>query len=91
MPDNDIYHLWLIVEAEKLRNEKKFREALNKYDESLSIKSTAWGWYSKGITLYRMERYLEAIEAFERSLAIEPRDTVTWEWKQDALKKLRLA
>lgn len=49
-----------------------------------SNRTPALAWYNRGIALTRMEKYAEAIAAYDRALAINPKDALIWT-KQGAL------
>jgi tetratricopeptide (TPR) repeat protein len=38
--------------------------------------------------LYRLQRYQEAVECYDKALAINPKDAIAWQDKGDALYKL---
>ena len=49
---------------------------------------TAKAWYSKGVNLGKLERYEEALKAYEQAIRIEPEDAKAWYNKGCALGKL---
>ncbi|MDD1749907.1 MAG: tetratricopeptide repeat protein [Methanothrix sp.] len=48
----------------------------------------ARAWEGKGRALYKMGRYEEAIEAFNRSIELCPLDPDAWQGKGEALQAL---
>lgn len=65
----------LIKKAKNFVGEGKYEEALEYIENALSVeKNNPQIWNLKGIALRSMGRYDEAIECFNRSLEIEPKD-----------------
>ena len=66
---------YLIEQGKKLLDEGKFEQALSFFDQVLvenQVNADLWNY--KGIALRSLGRYNEAIECFNKSLEIEPRD-----------------
>lgn len=56
-----------------LANEKNYKEALKYFDKAARAFQNDWyAWGNKGIVLCKLERYGEALEALDRSLAANP-------------------
>ncbi|MDF1533086.1 MAG: tetratricopeptide repeat protein, partial [Methanosarcinaceae archaeon] len=48
----------------------------------------ASNWSLKGHALYDLEKYEEAIEAFDRAIELDPKDAFNWNFKGNALYDL---
>lgn len=65
----------LVKQGNSLLNEGKFEEALGYFEQALLLDQTNPElWNYKGIALRSIGRYDEAIECFNKSLEIDPRD-----------------
>ena len=65
----------LVESGKKLLDEGKFEDALGFFEQALLMdQSDPELWNNKGVALRSMGRYDEAIECFNKSLEIEPRD-----------------
>ncbi len=65
----------LVKKGDRMMDEFKFGLALGFYEQALLLdQNNPDLWNSKGVALRSMGRYEEAMECFERSLEIEPRD-----------------
>jgi tetratricopeptide (TPR) repeat protein len=53
-----------------------------------SAANKAEAFYQKGSALLKLERYLEASESFEQSIALDPNQAKTWNRRGLALEKL---
>ena len=65
----------LVEKGKLLLEEGKFEESLGFFEQaSLQDQNNADLWNFKGVALRSMGRYDEAIECFNKSLEIDPRD-----------------
>lgn len=65
----------LVEQGNSLLNEGKFEEALGFFEQALLLdQNNPELWNHKGVALRSIGRYDEAIECFNKSLEIDPRD-----------------
>ena len=65
----------LVTKGKKLLEDNKFVEALGAFEQALLLNSNDPElWNHKGVTLRSMGRYEEALECFNKSLELDPRD-----------------
>ena len=65
----------LVESGKKLLDEGKFEDALGFFEQALLMdQSNPELWNNKGVALRSMGRYDEALECFNRSLELDPRD-----------------
>ncbi len=65
----------LVEQGNSLLNEGKFEEALGFFEQALLLdQNNPELWNFKGVALRSIGRYDEAIECFNKSLEIDPRD-----------------
>jgi Flp pilus assembly protein TadD len=65
----------LIDKGNRFLEAGKFEEALGFFDQALLLnQNDPELWNHKGVTLRSMGRYDEAIECFNKSLELDPRD-----------------
>jgi len=65
----------LVEQGNLLLNEGKFEEALGFFEQALLLdQKNPELWNYKGVALRSIGRYDEAIECFNKSLEIDPRD-----------------
>jgi len=65
----------LIEQGNSLLNEGKFEDALGFFEQALLLdQKNPELWNYKGVALRSIGRYDEAIECFNKSLEIDPRD-----------------
>ena len=70
---NDIDEL--IKKGKNLLDENKFEESLGFFEQALLLnQNDPELWNYKGVALRSMGRYDEALECFNRSLELDPRD-----------------
>ena len=70
---NDINDL--VKKGKNLLDENKFEESLGFFEQALLLnQSDPELWNYKGIALRSMGRYDEALECFNKSLELDPRD-----------------
>ena len=61
--------------GKKQLEDGEYQNAINSFDKAISLKQNdPVLWNLKGIALRSLGRYNEAIECFNRSLEIDPRD-----------------
>jgi len=66
----------LVEKGKKLLEDTKFEEALSYFEQALLLdQNNADLWNHKGIALRSIGRYDEALECFNKSLEIDPRDS----------------
>ncbi len=66
---------FLVEQGNSLLNEGKFEEALGFFEQALLLdQKNPELWNYKGVALRSIGRYDEAIECFNKSLEIDPRD-----------------
>jgi Flp pilus assembly protein TadD len=65
----------LVEKAKILLEENKFEEALGFFEQALLMnQNDPELWNHKGVALRSMGRYDEALECFNKSLELDPRD-----------------
>lgn len=65
----------LVKKGKNLLDENKFEESLGFFEQALLLnQSDPELWNYKGIALRSMGRYDEALECFNKSLELDPRD-----------------
>ena len=65
----------LVKKGKTLLDEGKFEDALSYFEQALTLdQGNADLWNHKGVALRSLGRYQEALECFNKSLEIEPRD-----------------
>ncbi len=66
----------LVEQGNSLLNDGKFEEALGFFEQALLLdQKNPELWNYKGVALRSIGRYSEAIECFNKSLEIDPRDS----------------
>ncbi len=65
----------LVAKGQSLLEDGKFNDALGFFEQALLLNQDDPDlWNYKGIALRSMGRYMEAMECFNKSLKIDPRD-----------------
>lgn len=65
----------LVIKGKRFLERGNFEEALGLFEQALLLnQSNPELWNHKGTTLRSMGRYNEAIECFNKSLELDPRD-----------------
>ena len=65
----------LISQGKKLLDDNKFEDAIGFFDQAILLDPANPDlWNYKGVALRSLGRYEEAIDCFNKSLEIEPRD-----------------
>ena len=65
----------LVAKGQSFLEDGKFDDALGFFEQALLLNQNDPDlWNNKGITLRSMGRYEEAMECFNRSLKLDPRD-----------------
>jgi Flp pilus assembly protein TadD len=65
----------LIMKGRKLLDETKFEDALGFFEQALLLdQSNPELWNYKGVALRSIGRYDEALDCFNKSLELDPRD-----------------
>jgi len=65
----------LVVKGQSFLKDGKFNDALSYFEQALLLNQDDPDlWNNKGIALRSMGRYEEAMECFNKSLKIDPRD-----------------
>ena len=76
-------------EGTRLLRERKFPEALERFTLALCRDRQSWpAWANKGRVLHLLERYPEALNAYERAVDLFPLAAATWYAKAEAERKL---
>ena len=66
-------------EADKLRKQQKYQQALQAYEEALRMDpQNFYAWNGKGTVLYNQGHYKKALEAYSRATEIDPDNSVVW-------------
>ena len=65
----------LVIQGQSFLKDGKFNDALDFFEQALFLNQDDPDlWNHKGIALRSMGRYEEAMECFDKSLKIDPRD-----------------
>ena len=68
----------LIMLGKKQLDDAQYNDALNSFEQAILLNQNDPDlWNFKGVTLRSLGRYDEAVECFNRSLKIDPRDKNT--------------
>ncbi len=68
----------LIMLGKKQLDDGQYNDALNSFEQAILLNQNDPDlWNFKGVTLRSLGRYDEAVECFNRSLKIDPRDKNT--------------
>lgn len=61
------------IEGNKNYNESDYLKAIAFYDQAIQLDSQLKeAWFNKGVALCRLERYQDAIDAFNQALVVDP-------------------
>lgn len=63
--------------------------ALLRFEEAIAqdLKS-AKAWAGKGTALQQLERYEEALAAYDRALELDPEDEIVKRWRETCLRRV---
>jgi tetratricopeptide (TPR) repeat protein len=75
----------LVVKARRAYDEKRYREALEYLTKALGLKPHKSLFYLKGLALYKVQEYDNAIKNFGKALELDSSLGDVWEAKGDAL------
>jgi len=69
----------LLTEGEELFEEKRFKDAIEKFDEVLELDPDhEEGWFNRGLCLYKIKLFDDAIECFKEVIDINPKSEPGW-------------
>lgn len=72
----------LVAEANKARDAKEFDRAIDLYRQALALRpSWTEGYWNLGTSLYELERFQEARDAFRKVVAARPEHGTAWAFK----------
>lgn len=84
-----------VIKGNLLARNNEPEMAIRQYDRAIETypendPKLARAWYNKGLALAKSGKYKEALEAFDKSISINPRDEKAWYGKYSALSSLGL-
>jgi tetratricopeptide (TPR) repeat protein len=67
----------------------RYQDARNSFAQATDIDPAfAEAWYNKGIALMNLEKFLEAIRAFDKAIALNPNDHEARQQRDQAQEKI---
>ena len=78
----------LVKEAEGFRDEREYEAEVDIYNETLALKKAPELYYKKGIALYSLAKYEEAVECFDEAIRIDENFTDAINAKGRTLREL---
>jgi len=87
-PENEDFHVLLQL-AELALEGGDAHMALLRYEQAIERESrNPDAWTGKGVALQQLERYREALEAYDRALAVEPDHELARRWRTTCVRRL---
>ena len=87
-PENEETHVLLQL-AELALEGGDARMALLRYEQAIEQDDrNADAWTGKGVSLQQLERYREALDAYDRALSLQPRHELATKWRATCLRHL---
>ena len=83
------HQMWYLRGELLAREEKNYKEALKCFEEAIGLRNKfSPAWIGKGDALTKLERYNDALVAFDQAKAIEPNNPWIWDTRAKVLEKL---
>jgi superkiller protein 3 len=87
-PEDEEVHVLLQL-AELALEGGDAQMALLRYEQAIQKEEkSADAWAGKGVALQQMERYREALEAYDRALSLQPEHALAQQWRATCLRHL---
>lgn len=80
--------LLLQTEIDRAKSEDRLEELLQVLEERAHIEASASNWFELGYYLDEVQRHTDAVRAYEKALALAPKDAFAWNNKGISLGKL---